>query len=70
VGFHRSSSILGGADVGLSYADLRLAEWMQETGVRSDVIDQALATPGSHIFSVSPAELVRAGAATAVVEDL
>ncbi len=70
VGFHRSSSILGETRDGLSAADLRLAEWMQEKGVRPEFIKQALATPGSDIFIESPEDLVRAGVATAVVENL
>lgn len=69
VGFHRSSSILGGMDDGLSEADLRMAEFMREKGVRADFIEQALATSGREIFVVTPDELVAAGVATAVVEN-
>jgi hypothetical protein len=56
--FHRSSRILSGVADELSHPDLRLAEWMQEKYVRSDFINQALATPRSDIFIEPPAALV------------
>lgn len=68
VGFHRSSSILGGISWGWDDTDHLMADWMRERGVNEDFVQAAMDTPSDDIYVVSPADLVNAGVSTEVIE--